>query len=384
MREVTKVLVVGAGIGGLGATAVLKQRGFEVDVVEIRPDSTVYGVGINQPGNSLRALRIIGVLDEVTEAGYEFDVWRFKDYKDNLIVDVPSGIGDDETPANIALTRRDLHDILIRAVDREGVVVRYGVTTDEIDDHGDGVSVTFTDGTSGEYDLVVGFDGVKSPLRRRIFGAEHEPVYTGYGVWRVTFPRSGPDRMSGVFQGINAKAGYIPLNPREMYLFLVTPEPEGQRYAMEDFHVLLRERLAGFEGIPGDVREQLTPESDVVFSPLSEVLLPEPWHKGRILIAGDAAHACTPHITQGAGMALEDGVVLADVLSGDQPLEEALVAFAARRYPRAKLVQDVSRGILEAEMRVVSDEALAGAVAYMEANLVESMAGVDGVLRQAA
>lgn len=384
MGQVKKVLIVGAGIGGLGATAALKQRGIEVDVVELKPDSTVYGVGINQPANSLRALRAIGVLDEVRNAGYEFDVWRFKDYRDNLIVDVPCAIGDDDTPHNIALTRRDLHEILIHAVDREGVEVCYGVTTETVDDHGEGVSVTFTDGRRGEYDLVVGFDGVKSPLRRRVFGAEHDPVYTGYGVWRVTFPRSGPDRMSGVFQGINAKAGYIPLNPREMYLFLVTPEPEGQHYAKEDFHILLRERLAGFEGIPGGVREQLTPESDVVFSPLSEVLLPEPWHRGRIVIAGDAAHACTPHITQGAGMALEDGVVLAEVLTGDILIDDALSAFAARRYPRARLVQDVSRGILQAEMQVVSEDALAGAVAYMEANLVESMAGVDSVLRQPA
>jgi 2-polyprenyl-6-methoxyphenol hydroxylase-like FAD-dependent oxidoreductase len=384
MGEVKKVLVVGAGIGGLGATAALAQRGIDVDVIEIRPHSTVFGVGINQPGNSLRALRAIGVLDDVIAAGYEFDGWRFKDYKDNLIVDVPSGIGDEDTPANIALTRRDLHDILIGAVKRAGVEVRYGVTAEELDDRGDSVHATFSDGSSGDYDLVVGFDGIKSGIRRQLFGDTHKPVYTGYAVWRVTVPRSGPPRLSGIYQGINAKGGYIPLNERQMYLFLVTPEPQDERYEKEQLADLLRDRLAQFDGIPAEVREQLGPHSEVVYSPLSEVLLPEPWHRGRIVVAGDAAHACSPHITQGAGMALEDGVVLADELEADRPVEEALVAFAARRHPRAKLVQDVSRGILDAEMRVVSDEALGHAAEHMAAELPGQMGGVDAILRQPA
>lgn len=384
MGEVQKVLVVGAGIGGLGATAALAQTGIDVDVIEIRPHSTVFGVGINQPGNSLRALRAIGVLDEVKAAGYEFHTWRFKDHRDNLIVDVPSGIGDEETPANVALTRRDLHDILIGAVERAGVTVRYGVTVDSLDDRGDRVHVTFSDGTESDYDLVVGFDGIKSGVRRHIFGDEHEPSYTGYAVWRVTIPRSGPDGYSAVYQGLNAKAGYIPLNEREMYLFLVHPEPQDQRYEKAQFADLLRERLEQFEGIPAEVRDQLGPDSEVVYSPLSEVLLPEPWHTGRIVVAGDAAHACTPHITQGAGMALEDAIVLAEELQADRPLEEALTAFAKRRYPRAKLVQDVSRGILNAEMQVVSEEALAHAAEHMAAALPGQMGGVDSILRQPA
>ncbi len=384
MGAVNNVLVVGAGIGGLGAAAALAQRGIDVDIIEIRPHSTVFGVGINQPGNSLRALRDIGVLEEVKAAGYEFDGWRFKDYKDNLIVDVPSGTGDDEIPGNVALTRRDLHDILIGAVERAGVEVRYGVTADELDDRGDSVHVTFSDGTTGLYDLVAGFDGIKSRIRGQLFGETHRPVYTGYAVWRVTIPRTGPPRLGGIYQGINAKGGYIPLNEREMYLFLVTPEPQDQRYEKEQFPDLLRERLEQFEGIPAEVREQLGPHSEIVYSPLTEVLLPEPWHRGRIVVAGDAAHACTPHITQGAGMALEDATVLADELDKDWSVEEALVAFAKRRYPRAKLVQDVSRGILNAEMQVVSDDALSHAVEHMAAELPGQVGGVDAILRQPA
>ena len=169
-----------------------------------------------------------------------------------------------------------------------------------------------------------------------------------------------------------------------MNLCRVPPEPQYHRYSKEDCPDRLRERLEQFEGIPPEVREQRGPVSEIVYSPLAEVLPPEPWHRGRIVVAGDAAHACTPHITQGAGMALEDATVLADELDSDRPVDEALVAFARRRYPRAKLVQDVSRGILNAEMQVVSDEALSHAVAHMAAELPGQVGGVDAMLKQPA
>src|SRR3954471_10956651 len=128
MSDIEKVLIVGAGIGGLGAGAALAQRGIEVDIVEIAPEPNVYGVGINQPANSLRALDALGVLDEVRAVGYEFDHTRFHDHHGNLVVDVPSLLGGDGIPANTGLTRRDLHGILIGAADRAGARTRYATT----------------------------------------------------------------------------------------------------------------------------------------------------------------------------------------------------------------------------------------------------------------
>src|SRR5690349_12948190 len=113
MGDVRKVLIVGAGIGGLGAGAALAARGVDVELVEIKPEPNVYGVGINQPANSLRALDALGVLDEVREVGYELDRWKFHDAHGNLVVDVPSHLGGDGIPANVGLTRRHLHNILI-------------------------------------------------------------------------------------------------------------------------------------------------------------------------------------------------------------------------------------------------------------------------------
>jgi 2-polyprenyl-6-methoxyphenol hydroxylase-like FAD-dependent oxidoreductase len=382
MGSVNRVLIVGAGIGGLGAGAALAQRGIETDVVEIKPEPNVYGVGINQPANSLRALQALGVLDEVCAVGFQFDHWTFHDHRGEVVVDVPSRLGGHGIPANSGLSRRDLHRILIGAAERAGARTRYGTSVAELEDNG-AAEVTFTDGSEERYDLVVAFDGIGSPLRRRLFGAEHDPVYTGYAVWRVTIPRPPEIDYGAVYQSIDAKAGHIPLGPETMYLFLVTPEPHHVRYDTGRFVELLRERLQSFEGVVGDIRDNLKEGDDVVFSPLNEVMLPIPWSRGRVVVCGDAAHACCPHITQGAAMALEDAVVLADELSLDRPLADALTAFGERRFPRAKFVQDVSRGILNAEMQITREN-IAVALAHMREELPGQFAHVDEFLNQPA
>lgn len=383
MPEVEKVLVVGAGIGGLSVAALLARQGKEVEVVEIKPDSTVLGVGINQPANSLRALRKIGVLDEILEAGAIFDPKCFYDYKGNPIVDVPSEMGGEDVPPNCALARRDLHEILIGAADRAGAKVRYGITIDDLEEAEDHVDVKLTDGTTGSYDLVVGFDGIRSKLRRRLFGDGHEPVYAGVAVWRLTVPRPAAVKSWTFYLSPHNNCGYIPLSDTSMYLLVNNREPEDARYAKEDLPRLLRERLEGYEGIIGEIRDKIEDGDDIVYAPLKEVLLPPPWHRGRVVLGGDAAHACVPHTTQGAAMALETAVVLAEELARASDLEAALTVYAGRRYPRAKFVQEVSRAVLDMSM-AVTEENFQAAMEQMREAMPAQLVEVDEVLRQAA
>jgi len=378
-----KILVLGAGIGGLGASIALRQQGFDVDLVEIKPELAVYGVGINQPGNSLRALRALGVLDEIRSVGFEYDHTDFYDADGELIVHVPCTLGGDGVPANTALSRLNLHRILISAAERHDVKIRYGGTMEQFSDNGRAVDVSFTDGRRESYDLVAAFDGIKSATRRAVFGPEHDPVYSGFGVFRVTLPR--PPYVDGVrvYQALGVKAGYIPLSATTMYMFVVTPDPPGVTHRREDFVRILRSRMAPFGALPGEVREALQPADDIVFSPISDVLLPLPWFSGRIGILGDAAHACAPHLTQGAGMALEDGIVLAETLAGGGSLEERLRAFGERRFPRARLVQDVSHGILQAEMSINADN-YGASVQGMRDHQVEQAHAVEAILNAPA
>src|SRR4051794_23143329 len=128
MDDIKKVLVIGAGIGGLGAGAALASRGVDVEIIEIKPEANVYGVGINQPANSLRALKALGVLDEVRDVGFEWDTTKFHDHRGELVVAVPSQLGGDDVPSNTGLTRRDLHDLLIGAAVRPGARIPHATT----------------------------------------------------------------------------------------------------------------------------------------------------------------------------------------------------------------------------------------------------------------
>jgi 2-polyprenyl-6-methoxyphenol hydroxylase-like FAD-dependent oxidoreductase len=374
-----KVLVQGAGIGGLGAAIALRQRGIDVDLVEVKPEFSVYGVGINQPANSLRALRSLGVLDEILAVGYQFGRTDFYASDGEHIVGVDNAMGDDEVPANNALSRLDLHRILIGAAEQGDVKVSYGTSMERFRDTGDAVEVQFTDGRQDSYDLVAAFDGIKSGTRRAVFGPEHDAVYSGFGVFRVTLPR--PSDLTGirVYQALGVKAGFIPLSGATMYMFLVTPDPKGVSHRPEDFADIVRTRMAPFGSLPGEVRDGLSSPAGIVYSPISDVMLPLPWFSGRIGVLGDAAHACAPHLTQGAGMALEDAMVLAESLDAGGSLDDRLRAFERRRYPRAKLVQDVSRAILETEMSINADN-YDDAVQAMRAHLPEQNRQVDRLL----
>lgn len=377
--QVRKVLVVGAGIGGLGAAAALARLGVDVDVVDIRPDSHVLGVGINQPGNSLRALDDLGVLDEILAVGFAYGGNHFRDWNENSIVDVPSILGDDRVPANNALTRSNLHRILKTAAEQHGARIRYGTTVADLVDDGAGVDVTLNDGTTARYDAVAAFDGVHSAMRSRLFGDAIAPQFSGFGVWRVQLPRPAEIDRCNVYQGPQRKAGLIPLSREHMYMFLVTAEPGNPHYDPATFDTLLATKLEGFGGIIGRIRDGLAGNTGIVYSPLIEIMKPLPWHSGRVMVLGDAVHAAAPHLTQGAGMALEDAVVLADELTTDREVEQSLAAAGARRHDRAKLVFDVSHAILEAEMQITEEmlpfavaemrEALPGQTAYFEGQL---------------
>lgn len=378
-----RVLVIGAGIGGLGAATALRRKGHDVTVVEVKPDFSVYGVGINQPANSLRALRAVGALDDCLAAGFAYDRHIFYDHHGTEIVTVMSALGGADVPANNALARADLHRALIAASERADVKVSYGTTLQEFSDEGDRVDVALSDGSRGSYDLVLGFDGVRSPLRHKLFPEAATPVYSGFGVFRVTLPRPEDMRETRVYQALGVKVGFIPLSATSMYMFLVHAEPERMTVVQEDYGDYVRALMAPYEALPGQVRDSISGPEGIVYSPISDVLLPTPWFRGRLGVLGDGAHACAPHLTQGAAMALEDGVVLAEVLDGDGTLEDRLRRFEARRYPRARLVQDVSRAILESEM-AINESNYEATFDHARAHLSDQMRGVDAVLNAPA
>ena len=347
MAAICKVLIVGGGIGGLTLATALGQRGIKAKVVEIKPKTTVYGVGILQPGNALRALKTIGVMEACLAAGFQMDEYRMCDAQGEPIASMNLlRVADPDRPAINALPRRSLHEILTAAALNAGAEIQFQRTLTTLTEIASGVEARFSDGDAEIYDLVVGTDGIRSSVRKMLFGPGLDPKFTGQGVWQFTTGRPSKLDYQAMYYGVGLKAGLVPITQELMYLFLVSNEPSNRWMPEDRLHEILADHLKSFGGefLP-TVRASLKDPKDVVYVPIEEVSVPAPWYRGRVVLIGDAAHASSPHIAQGASMAIEDAIVLSELVAIDQPVATTLERFMKRRFDRCRFVQETSRQV---------------------------------------
>lgn len=354
MNAVNKVLVVGGGIGGLCAAIALRRKGIEVNLIELKAEWTVYGVGIIQQSNVVREMAQLGVLDGYLDAAFAFEDVTINTTDGQQLVRIPGQrLAGPEYPANVGISRLALHQVLSETAIELGASVRLGLSVETLTEAGEGVDVLFTDGSRGRYDLVVGADGLFSKVRSLLFGDKYQPRFTGQSVWRYNFPRPIEIDHLATYQGPAGNAGLVPLADNLMYMYVTSHEPGNPRMDMDSLAAEMRKRLSGFTGLIGELREQISESSQVVYKPLEVVFVSEPWYRGRVLLIGDAAHAATPHLGQGAGMAIEDAVVLGEELTAGGSVEQQLQRFMARRYERCKYIAESS--ILAGDKEIAHD-----------------------------
>ncbi|WP_105972544.1 FAD-dependent monooxygenase [Streptomyces geranii] len=340
---VEKVLVVGGGITGSVLCLALAQRGAEAELVELSPQWFGVGHGITLQGNALKALRSVGVLDRVLARAVPFDIMRLRRADGELITELPTPhTGGPELPSTAGALRTDLQNALCDAVHAHGVRVRLGLSVERLDQSTDHVDVTFTDGSTGRYDLVVGADGINSRMRTHLgIGTRPHPV--GMSIFRVVADRPAEMDCAEVYYGgPRYKAGYSPISPDQCYAYLLDENLDTSLVGPRAPLGLLRERGAGYGGTWGKILASLPDDTAVDYRWIEAILVDEPWHRGRTVVIGDAAHACPPLIAQGAAMCAEDAVLLAELVTGDEPVDRALEHFMARRLPRVRMVLENS------------------------------------------
>ena len=339
MAAVGNVLIVGGGIAGMTLAVALRRAGIACEVVEINPQWTVVGVGIALGGPALRALRVLGVLDRCVAKGFGYSHFDHCDANGNITgrVEMPRLNGPDY-PATIGIMRQELHTVLQDAMTQADVPIRLGVTVDSLEPDDAGVAVAFNDGTHGRYDLVVGADGANSTVRELVAGTQWRPKYTGQAVWRATVSRPASVDARNSYQGPRHKAGFNPVSQTQMYIYFVQNLPEWVRLADSTLASTLRELLSDFGGVLAKARDEIVDAEAIAYRPIASLIMPAPWHRGRIVLIGDAVHTTTPHMAAGAGIAVEDSVVLAELLAAGQSAPAVLEAFMTRRYERCRLV----------------------------------------------
>ena len=349
--QLSRVLVVGGGITGGVLSLALRQRGVEVVLVDLRPELGGVGHGITLQGNALKAFKSVGIYDRLAERGFPFSHLRLKTADGNVIAEIPTPpMGGPDLPGTMGAVRGDIADILADEVVKAGVDVRLGTTITEIDDRGDSVVATLSDGSTETVDLVVGADGIRSKVRSMI-GIEDEPHQVGMGIWRTVATRPAEMDCSELYYGgPKYKAGYTPISDDLCYAFLLEENLDRSFVGEGPNGALLKERGQGYGGIWGQVRDSLADDAVVNYQWIEAICVDSPWYRGRTIIIGDAAHACPPLIAQGAAMCAEDAVVLAEMLTSGDKIEDVLPAFMERRFPRVKMVLDNSLTLAEWEI----------------------------------
>ena len=325
-----RAVVVGGGIGGLASGLAFHRQGWDVEVLEQAPEFGEVGAGLSLWPNALRALDRLGVADQVRarsllegQAGIKDSRGRWLTRTDNEAIRSRYG--------EVAMIHRaDFVEVLRDALPDD--VLRPGTPVDGVQPDG---TVVHAAGTS-RGDVVVGADGAGSTVRHSLWGPI-APTYAGYAAWRwVTPPIDLPD--SAECWGRGERFGYVPLQDGRVYCFAVANAAEGEP---SEGVAGLRRRFGGWaDPIPRLV--DAADEATLLHHEISDLPLLDSYVQGSVALVGDAAHAMTPNLGQGACQALEDAVVLADLVAGrGEPLAE----YDRLRRKRTQMVLTRSRRI---------------------------------------
>jgi len=360
MSAVNSVLVVGSGLAGAAVATLLADAGVSVDLVEIKPDVTALGSGITLQGNALRILDQLDVLDACMAEGFPSETLRLRapDPAATILADMPNvRSGGPDLPSSMGMYRPTLAKILMNRAAAADVKTRFSTTINALQQDAAGVEVHFSDGSTGSYDLVVGADGVRS-WTRRLLEVPLETRSVGMGIWRVFAPRPAEVTSSELFYGGPCYiAGYTPTSESSLYAILVEDAQDRTTVTPAEKVDIVRGLSEAYHGPWDEIRESISDPEKINYTWFEEHLLDSPWHRGRVVLIGDAVHTCPPTIAQGGALALEDAAVLAEMLTTSDTVDDDLLTrFAERRYGRVKTVVDASVQIAQWQLdRVQGD-----------------------------
>lgn len=341
----TRALIIGGGIGGLATAVALDRAGIEPVVFERAPALGEVGAGLSLWSNAVKALRRLELDEPVVALGSVLE---------RAVTAAPDGRVLDTTPIgelsrragapSVCVHRADLQGCLMRAVPAERPHTGRECVGFEQDERG--VTARFADGTTERGDLLIGADGIRSAIRRELHGRA-EPRYAGYAAWRGIAEMRHPELPADgsiLALGPGMQVGLFPCGPGRTYWFATRNEPASSQAKPAPPR---SEILAALQGwwppIPAVV--EATPEAAVLRNAVLDRPPVHHWGRGRVTFVGDAIHATTPNLGQGACQALEDAVALADTLHRSGDVQTGLRAYERLRRDRTAMVVRQSRSL---------------------------------------
>ncbi|HEU5342191.1 NAD(P)/FAD-dependent oxidoreductase [Edaphobacter sp.] len=335
-----RLLIVGGGIAGLTLAAALEQRGIGAEIVERAHGYGGVGYALSLWPAGLNVLNSLGLRAHLAGLGVRPDMYQAIDQRGRTLLEANFGSFASQYGDNFYISRASLVDALRAAV---SIPVAFGRSITHLHQAGDTVAVTFNDGSTGEYDAVLGADGLGSETRRLVFGdlpfAWHG--VTGWAFW--TNIDIGRDTREVYGRGLYM--GFFPSRGRPC-CFAAAASP---RSATDDPATRRAHLESLFSSFPDWARSALATCTDpsIWHDDFLDIRLPR-WTQGRVALVGDAAHAILPSAGVGASLAIESAYVLADELSRTSSIRipEALLRYEHRRRARVDGVQSQSRQLM--------------------------------------
>lgn len=337
MSRASRILIVGGGIAGLSLAIALRRRGLTSEIVDRADGWPTSGAGLYLVGAATRALGQLELDRPVLDEGAVIRTQTFRDHRGDQLAEIDAHEYWKACGPCLGVSRSALHRVLADGI--HGLSMRFGVTVLAMQQVGARISVHLTDGSSESYDLVVGADGIRSSVRQLALG-ESRPRYRGQIGWRFIAQRTATPPIDGwtVYLGAGSAFLLVPIGDDALYCYAdrMAWRPDSASWGRDVAR--LREYFRRFASPVGEVLDQLESADQVHCSPIEEVAH-ESWGRGQVVLVGDAAHAMSPNMACGAAMALEDAVVLADIIAQPGNATEILPELVRRRSGRVRWVR---------------------------------------------
>ena len=331
--------IIGGGIGGVAAAVALRQVGIEAVVYERSSQLGEVGAGMMLWPNATRVLQRMGLLPDILERCGSSTHFLVRSSSGAVLMNI--ALGEFEVPA-ICMRRSDLLAVFLSALPREQI--RLGYTLSKLEQSKNEVRVIFENGFEAKHDVLIAADGIRSTVRSALFGSS-DPIYRGYTVWRGVASYEGDAIVPGANSetwGVGKRFGLLRVGPTKFTWYAAANVPAGH---VDGPQGRKRELLAAFSDWHEPIPELIaaTPEEEIRKNGVYDVAPLRLWGKGRVMLLGDAAHACTPNLGQGGGMALEDAAVLAKCIANESSAVVALRRYEDLRRQRTRHIQQRSR-----------------------------------------
>lgn len=336
-----KFLIAGAGIAGLTLAKALQDLGFDYEIFEASEEVRGIGAGFGLASNAMKAFEILGLASEVAPLGHMLEDFEIQDWQEKTILKADTNrLRKNYNNENFAIHRADLHRYLISKIDSNRIYTSKRIKFFE--QSFQKVILHFEDGTTAEGDYLIAADGINSVIRQQLL-KDSAPRYAGYACWRaIVEDKSYFSKKSIETWGPNGRFGLTPLINNQIYWYACVNAPlksDIYNYTLEDIK-------KQFKDYSGQIRNTLqkTKQEDIITTPIMDIKPISNYSFNRVLLMGDAAHATTPNMGQGACMAVEDVCVLYDeLIKNETDILRAFEGYNRRRLKRTHYIIDTSR-----------------------------------------